>query len=88
MLSRSTTVMLWKSPVFIISCTETSTTGQSSDSAAIAFCAAMKRASEAPLPVTWSSMAPYWRCVITEAAMPITTMTTRAMVAAHFTRRG
>jgi hypothetical protein len=77
-----------KLPVFIISCTATSTASQSSPSAAAAFCAAMKRASDAPLSVSWAIMAWFWRCVITNAVTPITTATTSAIAAAHFTRKG
>ena len=40
--------MLWKSRAFITSWIETSIATQSSDKADTAFCAAMKRASEAP----------------------------------------
>ena len=85
---RSITVMLWKSPVVMICCTETSTETQSSSSVAAEFCVAMKRASAAPLSINWFIIAAFWRCVMIAAVSPITTATISAIVAAHFTRSG
>ena len=72
----------------MISCSDTSTETQSSDSAATAFCAAMKRASAAPELTIWFIIATVCRCVMMPAVSAITTATIRPIMAAHFTRSG